>query len=111
MPNVKILVDESVLAERREQVRSTLGPLRDLICEQMHVPASACQIVVIPVIGLPDQPCANMDMFNISREGRTRNMVESACAAFQTLLETALEGKVAVRAIGFDQNDYVSLKD
>ncbi|WP_422367479.1 hypothetical protein [Pelagibius sp.] len=111
MPNVKIQVEEATLAEQRHKVLEVLDPLRQLICEKMGVPASACQIVVIPVMGLPDQPVANMDMFYISREGRTRDMVEGACVAFRALLESALDNKVAVRAIGFDQQTYLSLKD
>lgn len=81
MPNLKIFVDEALLPERRAALTQALGPIRALLCRELAVPPAACQLAVVPVIALPDQPPVNAELHILPRPERTRARVEALCAA------------------------------
>ena len=110
MPNIKIFVDETVFAARRDALRSTLGPLRESVCTELAVKPEACQIAVIPVMGAEGQALANMELQYIARPERTPERIRAACTVFRALLEGAIGTLPEVRATPLDPSTYVALK-
>lgn len=110
MPNIKLFVDQALLATRDGEIRAALGPLRDLACRELSVPASACQLAVIGVIGLQDQPLANMEFQYLALPERTPEKIHQVCAVFQDFLFAPLGLKAAIRATPLDRATYVALK-
>ncbi len=56
MPNVRIYVDESVLAQHRRALMLAMVPLRDATLARLNVALFACQFALTGVSGLPDHP-------------------------------------------------------
>ena len=110
MPNVKIFVDEDLYAARSDQIRAILPVLRDALCAQLGVPPAACQLAVLPVMGLPDQHLANMEYQYLATPSRTPDAIRAASAHFRSLMTEALGCALAVRATPLDPETYVALK-
>lgn len=110
MPNIKLFVDHSLLATRDADIRALLLPLRNLACRELTVPPSACQLAVIGVIGLPDQPLVNMEFQYLAKPERTLDLIEEVCAAFRAYLAASLDTHPAVRASCLDPAKYVAIK-
>ncbi len=110
MPNVKIFVDQALLDSRREVIAAALPRLRDALCAQLGVTPAACQLAVLPVMGLPDQPLANMEYQYLATPERTPDMIRAASAHFRALLTDPLGCVPAVRATPLDPATYVALK-
>ncbi len=110
MPNVKIYVDETVYADRKEALTDLLLPLREAITVALKVPPAACQLAVIPVLGLPDQPVANFEIQYLGTPERTREVISEACTVFRELVAGAIGASPAVRATPLDPDTYVALK-
>ena len=110
MPNVKIFVDDAVYTARGRALREMLPSLRAAICEQLSVPAEACQLAVVPVIGMEGQPSANMEIQYLAKPGRTPEMITAACTALRDVVEAAAGSRPAVRATPLDPATYVALK-
>ena len=110
MPNVKIYVDEPTYQDRKDALQALLPPLRDAICEQLKVPVAACQLAVIPVIGMAGQPVANFEVQYLGTPERTRDVITQACTVFRELVAGAVGAVPAVRATPLDPETYVALK-
>lgn len=110
MPNVKIYVEHALLERRETALAASLEPLRALLCARLAVPAPACQLAVLGVCGLPDQPAANLEMLILPRPERTREMITALGQEVQVLIGAALETPVAFRAAMLDAQTYVALK-
>jgi hypothetical protein len=79
-------------------------------CHELAVPTSACQLAIIGVIGLPDQPQANMEFQYLATSERTPERIRQVCSAFRDLLTAAMGVTTAVRATPLDPLTYVALK-
>lgn len=110
MPNVKIFVNQTVFETRRTEIDSMLSKLRDSLCVELSVPVSACQLAVIPVLGMLDQPQANMEIQYLGNAERTPEMITVACKVFSEIIAPAVGSLPAVRATSLDPNTYVALK-
>lgn len=110
MPNVKIYVDETVWSERSGPLKATLAPIRDLLCTELKVDVSACQLALLPVCGLPDQPAINLEMMILPRPERTRDTITALAGKLQALLMQAGAARTAVRTAALDPETYVALK-
>lgn len=110
MPNMKLFVDQELLSARHAEISAQLGPLRDLACHLLSVPASACQLAVIGVIGLKDQPLANMEFQYLATAERTPERIGEVCAAFRSFLAASLGITPAIRSTPLDPTTYVALK-
>jgi hypothetical protein len=110
MPNVNIHIDHGLLLKVGPAVDAALAPLRDLLCERFAVSAAACQLAVIAVRGLPDQPQVNLELSILPRPERTRDRVTAVCAEVQALMTQAAGMHVAVRCAQLDPETYVALK-
>lgn len=110
MPNLKIYVDEEVLAGCRHAIPDTLLQLRNMLEHELDAPAAAFQIAVIPVLGMPDLTRVNVEMNLMPSAQRTRENITAICAKIQAMLEAAIGHHVAVRVSTIDRDRYVSLK-
>lgn len=107
---MKPFVDQDLLAARQTEISAQLAPLRDLACRELCVPASACQLAVVSVIGLPDQPLANLEFQYLALPERTPEKICQVCAVFRDFLAPLLGSAPAVRATPLDLASYVALK-
>lgn len=109
MPNAKIYVDQTAWTQRQEIV-ALLPPLRDLFCDRFSISPAACQLAVLPVHGLPDQPLINVELHILPAPDRTRDLLTSLATAIQQLLAEVVAGKIAVRIATLDPQTYVAVK-
>ena len=110
MPNLKLFVDERIHDAKKDALRAMLPTLRSAVCEQLSVQVSACQLAVIPVMGLDEQPLANLELQYLAKPDRTPDMIRAACTVFSGLVQDALGSVPAVRATPLDPVTYVALK-
>lgn len=111
MPNLKIYVDQTVWTERQEALVDALAPLRAMLCERLDVEISACQLALLPVHGLEDQPLVNAEIFVLPRPERTREMLEAVCRTLRDRLTEAGGGaRTAVRCNGLDPQSYFAVR-
>lgn len=111
MPIVKIHVDDTVHAARADKLRAALPPLRDLLCRELAVGPEACQLAVIPVAGLPDQPALNVELSIMPRAERTPERIRAVAGAVRELMSGAAGGAhTAVRVSQLNPETYVALK-
>ncbi|ACM40090.1 MULTISPECIES: hypothetical protein [Rhizobium/Agrobacterium group] len=110
MPNLKIYVDETIFEASRASFHEALPRIRDLLCEAFQVAPSACQLAVIPVVGLPDQPQLNIELLILPHTKRTETVIRAAAEKLRDLLNTATGAHGAVRIAHLDPVTYVALK-
>jgi hypothetical protein len=110
MPNLKIFIDQGLLTQTLPALHAALPALRSLLCDRFGVTPPACQLAIIAVHGLPDQPLANVEMHILPRPDRTRDKVTSVCAEVQAMIGAVIGTHVAVRCSQLDAATYVALK-
>ena len=110
MPNVKIFVDQTVFEQRGSAIKAMLPLLRESLCTELSVPIAACQLAVLPVLGMPDQPQVNMEVQYLGTAERTPEMIHAACKVFSDVIAPAVESMPAIRATPLDPATYVALK-
>lgn len=110
MPNVKIYVDERVRAAAAPGLSGILPDLRAMLCEALGVDVAACQLAVIAVTGLPDQPPINAELAIMPRADRTRERITATAEAVRAIVGGATGQRVAVRVMMLDAATYVALK-
>jgi len=110
VPNLKIYVDESVLAHRGQQLSAALSPIRRMLCSEFNVDASLCHLAIVPVQGLTDQAAVSAEIQILPKPERTRDLIRSACAKLRDILNAATEQRTSVRATALDPASYISLR-
>lgn len=110
MPNIKIYIDEDIFADHKYAVTRTLEPLRDSVVRHLAAPHSACQIALVPVVGLKDQPAANVEMHIMPHPNRTRDVITAVGAEIQAILRDVIDAPIAFRCVQLDPATYVALK-
>jgi hypothetical protein len=110
LPNIKIYVNESVLTVRKPELIAALEPLREMIIGHLDVPKSACQLAIVSIVGLEDEPALNVEMHVMPGGKRTQKSLEALGAAIQGMLNEATGSKVAFRCAQLDPGTYVTLK-
>lgn len=111
MPNAKLYVDQSIWPGCQADLTAALAPMRAILCRDLAVPAAACQLAIVPVWGLADQPAVNVELSILPRPERTGEMLRALGAALQGLIGPAAGGvPVAVRISQLDPETYVALK-
>lgn len=111
MPIVKIHVDDAVHAARAAQLRAALPPLRDLLCRELGAGPEACQLALIPVGGLPDQPALNVELSILPRAERTPDRIRALAGAMRQMMSDAAGGaQTAVRVSQLDPETYLALR-
>lgn len=110
MPNVKIYVDETVFPSLKPEIGKLLPALRSVLCDDLAVDISACQLAVMPVLGLSDQPLINAELAILPRPERTQSVVRSVAERVRKMLEEISGQRVAVRVSALDPVTYFALK-
>lgn len=110
MPNVKIFVDETQYGAVKSGLIAVLPDLRAMLCEAFDVEVPACQMAVIPVLGLPDQPPINVELHLLAKPERSRAAVQAAGVRVRDMIGAATGQHVAVRFAALDPATYVALK-
>jgi hypothetical protein len=110
MPNVKIYVDEVVHPSSRDRLIAALGPILDMLCQDLSVDRPACQMAVIPVLAMPDLPPVNVELAIMPRPERTRAVLLGVCAKLREMVGAATGTHVAIRVTTLDPATYIALK-
>jgi len=110
MPNVKIFVDDTRYASMQEALSALLPDLRTFLCSSLMVDNAACQLAVIPVMGVPDQPQVNVEIHLMPRPERTRASIIDLADGLRDVLGKATGQHVAVRVTTLDPASYLALK-
>lgn len=110
MPILKIHIDFDLHPEAAAAIRTGLQPLRAMLCRELAVDVSACQISVVNIYGLEDQPQVNTEMFVLPRPERTRERMTEVCHLIRDTLADATGLHVAVRSNMLDAQTYVAVK-
>lgn len=110
MPNLKLYINESHYAHVRPVLSAFLPELRTNLCAWLEVVPEACQLAVLPVLALPDQPCINAELHLLPRASRTRERLERVGEQMRDTLVAVSGLSVAVRIAQLDSATYVALK-
>lgn len=110
MPNLKIFVDDTLYPDCRAALAEALGPIRDMLCRDLHVDVPACQFAVVPVGAMPDLPRVNVEMAILPRPERTREVLMVVSARLRDMVGAATKAHVAVRVTALDPETYIALK-
>ncbi len=110
MPNLKIFVDQSGLADVQPALAALLPDLRARLCEALGVGISASQVAVLPVLGMPDQPSINVELTLLSGPSRSREALVELAQEVQARMDAATGAHAAVRIATVDPSGYVACK-
>jgi hypothetical protein len=110
MPNVKIYVDEALYAGCREGLAGVLGPLREMLCDELQVAAPACQFAVLPVLAMSDLPPVNVEVQIMPRPDRSRALLLRVAETLREMVGAATQAHVAIRITTLDPETYIALK-
>lgn len=110
MPNVKIHIEAAALAPCQPVMVAALPALRDLLCAELSVDYSACQLAILPVLGLPDQPPVNVELHILPKPDRTRDKLLTVAKLIRDMLAPITGAHIAVRIAQLDAASYVALK-
>lgn len=110
MPNVKLFIDQRLIAAKEAALAPLLHDLRALICARLDVPASACHLVILAVTGLPDQPPVNLELALLPRADRTPEALRALCAALRDTVTAVTGAPTAIRCAQLDPATYIALK-
>jgi len=111
MPNVKLYVDETLWPASKPALVALLPELRVLLCRELDVPPAACQLAIVPVWGMADQPVVNIELMILPRPDRTPEKLRALGGDLRALIGPAVgDALVAVRFASLDPETYVALK-
>lgn len=110
MPNVKFFVDDTHCPAAREALRAALPSLRDMLSERLGIPQAACQLAVIPVAGMADQPPVNAELMLLPGNARTPEVLRAVGAELRAMVQEAAGLHTAVRFLTMDPVTYIAMK-
>lgn len=110
MPNLKIYVDQGLLADCRAALVAELLPLRAHLCETLKVEVAACQFAILSAVVLPDLPRVNVELHILPHPDRTRATLADLAGQIQGRIAAATGTHTAVRITTLDPQGYVVLK-
>ena len=108
MPNIKIFVDEAKYEAARGE--ALMQALRRLVCAELSVPPAACQLAILPVQALADQPQVNAELAILRHPDRGVAVLQGLAQKVQDLVAADLGLSVAVRITSLDPAHYLALK-
>lgn len=110
MPNVKFFVDDRHGAGPRDALIALLPDLRAQFCAALEVEPAACQLAVIAVAGLADQPQINAELHLMPRATRPPELLRDLAQRLRAQVQAATGLSVAVRIAALDPASYIALK-
>lgn len=106
MPNVKIYVDDTMLAGVAERSDTVLVALRSFICEALGVTEAACHIVLVGVKSPAGQTPVNVELVLLRRQDRTSEIMAAFCGRLRDLMAEWLGCHTAIRCTLMDTDLY-----
>ncbi len=110
MANVKLFVDHALLSCSDAGLDGLMAEMRTLLCVRLQVAEAACQLAVVGVTGLPDQPAVNVELSILPKPERTREMLTALCEALRERVVRATGARAAIRCAQLDGTSYIALK-
>ncbi len=107
MPNVKIYLDETALADRRDTIAPLLAAIRDQLCDSLGVAQAACHIVLFGVTSAPGQTPVNIELVLLRNPDRPRDRLALVCAQLRDLVADHLHCRAAVRCATMEPDHYI----
>lgn len=109
MPNMKIYVDDSLFHACKPALVAALDPIRACIIRRLNVSQAACQISILPAIGLPDQALVNAEIQILPHADRTRAVLVAFGEEVRAILAAATGTRPAFRCMQHHPGSYVIL--
>jgi hypothetical protein len=81
-----------------------------MLCHDLTVERSACQMAVLPVLALPGLPALNVEVQIMPRPDRTRDLLMTVCTKLRDMVGAATGSHVAIRVMSLDPETYIALK-
>lgn len=110
MPNLKLYFDDTDSPQDSTRLQALLVPLRDLLCQSLNATPEACQIALVPVRGVPNQPAVNAELTILQHPDRTPERLRSVAAELRGAIDAAVGLHTAVRISIENPTSYVTLK-
>lgn len=110
MPLLKIYADKTIEAGRKNRLAAALPALRELVCRELKVDASMCQIGIVDVHGLEDQTRISVEIQLLPKPERTHDVIVAVAGKIRDLLAEESQEHVAVRVTAIDPETYVVLR-
>lgn len=110
MANAKLFIEETLYREHRQELPALLEKLKRDLCETLSVAPEACQFAAVAVIGIPDQPKANLEFQFLMKPERNKAILENCCIKLRDEVSKALNILASVRAVPLDPETYFALK-
>lgn len=107
MPNVKVYVDDSVLARSGSGPEAMLGAIRDFLCKSLNVPESACHIVLLGAISAKGQTPVNVELVVLRKQERTHDAMVALCGQLRDLTAEWTGCQTAVRCAMMEPEHYI----
>lgn len=87
-----------------------LPHLREMICALLKVPAGNCQLALLPVAGLPDQPALAMELSIMPKADRTRAVLENVAESLRAAMAERIGCPAVVRIEQLNPETFVMAK-
>ena len=110
MPNLRLSIDRDAPADVRARLAAGLVDVRAILIDRLPAERAACQLAVVEVAALPDQPGINAELFVLPNAQRTRARLEEVGAALRDHLHALTGLTVAVRIAHLDPDTYVAVR-
>ena len=110
MPNLKIYLEQPLWQSHGAVLCAALPALRDLLMRELEVPEAACQLAILPIHGLPDQPQCNVEFSFLMQSVRTPDRIREVCGVIRAHVGAIIGTPTAVRAMPLDPASYTALK-
>lgn len=110
MPNVKLYLDARLGPEVQAAIVADFADLRAHLCARLGVTPAACQLALITVTGMADQPQLNVELALMPHRDRTRAFLTAVGDELRLRFKALGVATVAIRISALDPETYIALK-
>jgi hypothetical protein len=107
MPNVKVYMDDTLLAGQSQAAGTLLAVIRRHLCETLGVTEAACHIVALGVVSIPGQTQVNIELALLRKPDRSRDAVAKLCSQLRDLAAGLMQVPAAVRCALMEPEFYI----
>lgn len=110
MPNVKLYLDARLGPDMGAAIAADFADLRAHLCARLSVTPAACQLALITVTGMADQPQLNVELALMPHRDRTRAVLSGLGDELRARFKALGVPSVAIRISALDPETYIALK-
>jgi len=110
MPNAKLYIDQTVWETQQTDFKQSLPKIRETLCQYLTVPPTACQLALLPVYGLSDQPAVNIELHLMPNPDRTPDLICELTSELQKTIMSLSQSRCAVRITTLNPETYSVMK-